>query len=339
MKESALHEQESLSGTVVVTYPGFDESDPEVGGVLRDAGLEVRMEPKLGERSPAQVVEILGDAVAAVADADPFDESVFAALPNLRVVARAGVGLDSVDLEAATRAGVAVTTTPGANQETVADHALALILAVVRRICHHDAGTRAGAWARGGEIGGTLFGTTVGLLGYGSIGRATGRRLRGFGCQILVHDPALAEADEFPLVELERLVRECDVISIHAPLTDSTHHCLSAPQFEAMKDHAIVVNTSRGPLIDEAALLEALRAGRIGGAGLDVFEVEPIPPARLELLASLDNVVLSPHIGGVGGRANKAMSSKAAHAVVGALGGGDTRFVVNRDVLEERAAS
>jgi D-3-phosphoglycerate dehydrogenase len=339
MKESVLHEQENLSGTVVVTYPGFDEQDPEVGGVLRDAGLEVRMEPKLGERSSAELIELLGDAVAAIADADPFEESVFDAVPSLRIVARTGVGLDSVDLEAATRAGVAVTTTPGANQETVADHAVGLILSVVRRLCHHDSETRRGAWARGGEIGGTLFASTVGIVGYGSIGRATARRLRGFGCRILVHDPALAEADEFPLVSLDELVASSDAITIHAPLSDSTRHCLSTPQFEAMKSHAIVVNTSRGPLIDEQALIVALQEGRIGGAGLDVFELEPIPTDRLEQLAALDDVVLTPHIGGVGGLANRAMSAKAAHAVLGVLRGDDHRFVVNRDVLDRIAAS
>jgi phosphoglycerate dehydrogenase-like enzyme len=327
-----------LSGTVVVTYPGFDPDDPEVGGVLRDAGLEVRMEPKLGERSPEQLIDVLGDAVGAVAAADPFEESVFQAVPSLRVVARAGVGLDSVDLEAATRAGVAVTTTPGANHETVADHAVALILAVVRRICRHDADTRRGGWSRGGEIGGTLFGATVGIFGYGSIGRATARRLRGFGCRILVHDPLRAEADEFPLVDFDVLVAEADVLSLHAPLDDATRHCLSKPELESMKEHAIVVNTSRGPLIDEDALVDALERGEIGGAGLDVFETEPVPPARLERLGSLETVVMTPHIGGVGGLANKAMSAKAAQAVVGALRGDDTRFVVNRDVLDRVAA-
>ncbi len=339
MKESALDQQENLSGTVVVTYPGFDEQDPEVGGVLRDAGLALRMEPKLGDRSADELIELLGDAIAVVADGDPFVAPVFDAVPSLRVVARAGVGLDSVDVEAATRAGVAVTTTPGANHETVADHAIGLLLSVVRRLCHHNGETRRGAWARGGEIGGTLFGSTVGLLGYGSIGRATARRLRGFGCRILVHDPALAEADEFPLVEFDRLVAESDAISVHAPLNDATRHCLSTPQFEAMKDHAIVVNTARGGLIDEEALIEALTEGRIGGAGLDVFEVEPIPSERLQALAALDNVVLTPHIGGVGGLANKAMSSKAARAVLGVLRGDDTRFVVNRDVLDRIGAS
>lgn len=334
-----MHEQENLSGTVIVTYPGFDPDDPEVGGVLREAGLELRMEPKLGERSAAELIELLGDAVAAIADADPFEESVFEAVPSLRIVARTGVGLDSVDLEAATRAGVAVTTTPGANHETVADHALGLILAVVRRICHHDLETQRGAWARGGEIGGTLFGSTVGIFGYGSIGRATARRLRGFGCRIVVCDPLIFEADEFPLVSLDQLVAEADVVSVHAPLTEATHHALSAPQFAAMKEGAIVVNTSRGPLIDEEALIAALRDGQIGGVGLDVFETEPIPTDRLEALTAFENVVITPHIGGVGGRANKAMSAKAAHAVVGVLRGEDMRYVVNRDVLERIATS
>lgn len=322
---------EPLSGTVVVTYPGFDPHDPEVANILLDKGLEIRMEPKLTERGPDDVVEILGDAVAVIADADPFVESVFSRAPRLKVVARAGVGFDSVDLEAATRAGVMVTTTPGANHETVADHTMGMILGLTRNLCRHDASTRQGEWARGGDIGGTLFRSTVGLVGYGSIGRAVGRRLRGFGCRVLVHDPVRAEADEFELVSLDRLLRESDVVSLHLPLNEATRHILSGPELESMKSNAIVVNTSRGGLIDEAALAEALESGQIAGAALDVFEIEPLVPSPL---TESEKVMLSPHIGGVGELANRSMCSKAAACVVGALSGEDRRFVINPDVLK-----
>jgi D-3-phosphoglycerate dehydrogenase / 2-oxoglutarate reductase len=327
-----MSDTDNLSGTVVVTYPGFDDADQRVGGVLREAGLTVRIEPKLGERTADDLVGLLGDAVAAVADADPFDATVFSRVPTLRLVARVGVGFDSVDLQAATRAGAAVTTTPGANHETVADHALALILAVVRKLSEYDAQMRQGEWPRG-DLGGTLFGTTVGVIGFGRIGRATVRRLRGFGCRVLVHDPYLTEADEFPLVDIDELIQSSDVITVHAPLTPETRHYLSTPQFAAMKPGAIVVNTARGPLIDQAALIEALRSGHLGGAGLDVFEIEPVDPEQLRILSSLNRVVLSPHVAGLSGLSNLAMCAHAARSVIGVLTGTDTRFVINRDVI------
>src|SRR5215210_1010809 len=184
-------------GRVLVTWMGFDPEGPRTGARLREAGLELRLAPKLGARTGAEVAKLAAGAVAAIVSTDPFDREVFASAPRLRVVARVGVGTDSIDLAAATQAGVVVTTTPGANTETAADHALALILGAVRRIVEHDGSIRRGEWPRGGALTPwDLHGATVGLIGYGAIGRAVARRLRGFGVELLACDPALAGEGE-----------------------------------------------------------------------------------------------------------------------------------------------
>jgi len=184
-------------GTVVVTWPDFRPDDPETGGRLRSAGLELCLAPKLGARSPADVAALVGDAVAAIVSTDPFDAGVFRAARQLRVVARVGVGFDSIDVDAATAAGVAVTTTPGANESTVADHTVGLMLSALRRIVEHDRSVRRGEWNRTGpHVPWDLAGATVGLIGFGAIGRRVAQRLAGFVPRLLVCDPALEQDAE-----------------------------------------------------------------------------------------------------------------------------------------------
>src|ERR687894_152670 len=189
---------------VLVTWAGYQEQDPGTGGRLLAAGLRLRLEPKTGARDVREVARLAAGAVAAIVSTDPFDAAVFAAAPRLRVVARVGVGTDSIDLEAATAAGVVVTVTPGANQETAADHTIALILAALRRVTEHDAAVRRGEWPRGGDLTPwDLNGATVGLVGYGAIGRAVGRRLAGFSVRLLIADPAATAAPGAELVALD----------------------------------------------------------------------------------------------------------------------------------------
>ncbi len=198
-------------GKVVVTYGGFALDHPEAGGALRAAGLELVVSPRSADRTPAQLAEVLGDAVAAIADADPFDADVLGAASDLKVIARTGVGLDSIDLEAASREGVVVTTTPGTNHETVADHTLALMLAVLRNLRRLDADVRGGGWRDFSLPLSQLNGATVGLVGYGAIGQAVGRRVKAFGAKLLVHDPVGAPAGE-ELVDLDDLLRRSQVV-------------------------------------------------------------------------------------------------------------------------------
>jgi phosphoglycerate dehydrogenase-like enzyme len=311
----------SMAARVVVTWIAFDPQDPATGGRLRDAGLEVVLAPKHGARSPERLAALVADAVAAIVSTDPFDRSVFSAARRLRVVARVGVGTDSIDIPAATEAGVLVTTTPSANCETAADHTLALILAALRRIVEHDASVRRGAWLRAGTMTPwDLHGSTVGLVGFGQIGRAVARRLHGFGTRVVVTDPALrgAAGDGVEVLELGALLDCADVVSLHLPLLEDTRGMIGAAQLAAMRPGAVLVNTSRGALVDERALVAALRAGEIRGAALDVFAEEPdLPPA----LRGLPNVVLTPHVSGLSERSIARMTRAATDSVLRVLAG------------------
>jgi phosphoglycerate dehydrogenase-like enzyme len=318
------------NGLVLITYGGYTADDPECGGALRAAGYELSWHPRESDRTPDELAELAADAVAAIADADPFDASVLARAPKLRVIARTGVGLDSIDLPAATAAGVAVTTTPNVNNDTVADHALALILATIRRVIEQDANVRAGGWRTYGERGPRqLHRATVGIVGYGAIGRAVGRRLHGFGANVIAHDPLLSEAD-VPLVSLDELVAASDVVTIHSPLNDDTRGLFSASVIAAMKPGAILVNTGRGPIVDEDALADALERGHLWAAGLDVFETEP--PVGTRILTA-PNVTASPHHAGTSDVSNLEMSQVATACVLTILGGGSPPSLINPDAL------
>jgi phosphoglycerate dehydrogenase-like enzyme len=294
---SSLDGSARTPGDVLVTFPGYDADGPDDGGALRAAGLGLRLSPRHRERTPAELSRLVGDAVAAIVSTDPFDASVLDAAPRLRVIARLGVGVDSIDLAAATRNGIAVTVTPGANEETVADHTLALMLAVLRRVCELDGDVRSGAWNRTGSFTPWLLsGACVGLVGYGRIGRLVADRLNGFGVRLLVCDPVAPAEERVERVTLPELLATADVVSLHTPLLPSTRCLIDAAALDAMRPDAILVNTARGGVVDEDALVAALASGRLRGAALDVFSEEP--PVSSALLA-LRNVVLSPHNAGL----------------------------------------
>jgi phosphoglycerate dehydrogenase-like enzyme len=324
---------------VLVTWIDYDADGERTGARLKAAGLQVHHVPKRGARSAREVAALLSGAVAAIVSTDPFDHSVFAAAPGLRVVARVGVGSDSIDLHAASRAGVAVTVTRGANAETAADHTLALMLAALRRVVEHDSAVRVGAWARGGPLTPwDLHGTTVGLVGYGDIGRAVARRLAGFGVTLLVADPAFAGDGAAERVELVELAGRADVVSLHLPLSAATRRIVGERELALMRPGTVLVNTSRGGLIDEAALAARLRDGRLRAAALVVFEGEPAVPAAL---TGLPNVVLTPHIGGLSVASIAAMTEQATSHVLAVLAGRpDVSALANPDVLgRSRAAN
>jgi phosphoglycerate dehydrogenase-like enzyme len=323
-----------LEGRVLVTWIDFDADGATTGARLRAAGLDVECAPKIGARATADVAALASGAVAAIVSTDPFDASVFALAPPLRVIARVGVGTDSIDLDAATAAGVAVMITPGANRETAADHAVAMMLAALRRIVEHDGAVRRGEWRRGGaQTPWDLHGTTVGLVGFGSIGRAVAERLRGFDVRLVVAGPALTPADvDEPLASLDELLAQADVVSLHLPLSDGTRQLIGASELDRLRPGAILVNTSRGGLVDEAALAQRLRDGRLRGAALDVFLHEPDVPRRLR---ELPNVVLTPHIGGLSVRSIAAMTEQATTHVLEALRGRpQPSALANPEVIE-----
>jgi len=321
-----------VSRDVVVTWPVYDVDGETTGSLLKQAGLNIRLHPRTSNRTPAELADILGDAVAVIASTDPFDASVFDACPNLKVIARTGVGVDAIDVSAATKAGVVVATTPGANEEAVADHALAMILTLQRRIGENDAAIRDGRWDRAGNLTPSdLYGATVGLIGSGVIGRAVIRRLLAFGTEVLVYDPFL---DSTPmgteLVDLPTLLSRSDAITVHAPLTDGTRGLLGAEEFAAMKPGSFVVNVSRGGILDEHALAESIRSGHLAGAGLDTFEREPIGDSPL---LEFPTVLMSPHIAGLSHRSITAMTEQATQSVLDVLDGRLPASAVNPDAL------
>jgi len=224
-----------------------------------------------------------------------FTERVLAACPRLRLISVWGTGTDHVDLAAAARHGVTVANTPGVSAISIAEHALALLLAVARRIPQLDAATRRGEWPRGESV--ELHGKTCGVLGLGAIGRRFARIAAGVGMRVIAWTMHPRPELGVEFVDLDDLYRSSDVISIHMRLSPATEGFIGPRQLALMKPTAILINTARGAIIDEAALIDALAAGRIAGAGLDVFSAEPLPPGHP--LAQLPNVVITPHCAGV----------------------------------------
>jgi phosphoglycerate dehydrogenase-like enzyme len=331
-RETAPRQAPADTPEVVVTWPDYDLDDLELGGALQAAGCRVRLEPKRGARSPADLARLLGGAAAAIVSTDPFNREVIEAVPDLRVIARVGVGFDSIDISAATEAGIVVTITPGANESTVADHTVAMALSLLRRLGDQDTAIRAGEWRRTGkDLAGTLSGATVGLIGYGHIGQLVAERLRPFGAEIVAYDPHARGDDDVTLVELDELLRRSQVVSVHCPLLPETRGLIGAEELALMQPDAILLNTARGEIVDEAALISALRKGELRGAGLDVFEQEP--PASDSPLRELPNVLLSPHNAGLSQHSVAEMTRRATSSVIDVLGGRVPADVANEAVI------
>ena len=245
-----------------------------------------------------------------------------AAGPQLRVVANVAVGYDNIDVDAARDRGVIVTNTPGVLTDATADLAIALLLAVTRRLGEGERLIRADtgwAWAIDFMLGTSLQGKTLGIVGYGAIGRATANRARAFGMEIAYHQRREADdAGDATLLPLDELLASSDAVSLHCPLTPQTRHLIDRDAVRQMPSSAYLINTARGPIVDEATLVEALAEGVIAGAGLDVFEEEPkVHPGLL----GLDNVVLVPHLGSATVETRTAMADLAARNVAAVLGG------------------
>jgi glyoxylate reductase len=266
------------------------------------------------------------------------DETLLAAAPRLRVVSNVAVGYDNVDVAAATRRGVVVTNTPDVLTETTADLAWALLLAAARRVAEADRFTRAGRWKAWGLellLGQDVYGRTLGVVGMGRIGRAVARRAGGFRMRVLYTSRTRCEEVERELGAewraLDDLLAEADFVTLHTPLTQETRHLIGRERLRRMKPTAVLVNTARGAVVDEQALVEALRERWIWAAGLDVFEQEPLPPDSP--LLSLDNVVLAPHIGSASFTTRARMAEMAAENCLAVLSGRRPPNPVNPEAL------
>lgn len=269
------------------------------GAILAETGLEWVVAQK---RTPEAVAEFARDAdVVMIQSVRPLmPRAVIEQLEKCRCIVRLGIGYDTVDVAAATEKGILVCNAPTYCIDDVADHALALLMSAVRHIARQDRWIRNGVWDRtGARPARRMNGCTIGFVSFGQIARAMAERVKGFNMKMLAYDPYLdAETIakwDVRKVELDELLAQSDFISVHSPLTDETRHLLSKREFGLMKEGAFLVNTSRGPVIDEAALVETLKSGKIWGAALDVMETEPLPADSP--LRQLENVTLTPHVG------------------------------------------
>jgi glyoxylate reductase len=290
--------------------------------LLRTAGdVWVSPHERPLERAELQRAVAGADAILTLLHHRVDGELLDAAGPQLRLVANVAVGYDNIDVDAARERGVVITNTPGVLTDATADLALGLILAVTRRLGEAERLVRSGqawSWDMFFLLGSGLAGKTLGVIGLGAIGQATGRRAAAFGMEIVYTGRRPVPGQTARYLELDELLRTADVVTIHCPLTSATHHLLDADRLARMRSDAYLINTARGPIVDEAALVQALRSGAIAGAGLDVFEHEPqVDPGLLEL----ENVVLSPHLGSATIETRTAMAALAAQNVAAVLRG------------------
>ena len=328
-----------MSWKVLVTARAFWVSGEAAEAQLTAAGCEVARSPRPGPLPEDELIALLQDCDAVIGSSDPYTARVFAACPRLKLVARCGVGTDSVDMAAAAAAGVIATNTPGAMSEAVADFTFALMLAVARRIPEGDALMRSGGWDE--FRGASVYEKTLGLVGVGRIGRAVARRAQGFAMRVLAYDPAFPPAfviegkageGDITFVSLEDLLAQSDYVSLHAPATPETTGMFNAARFARMKPTAYIINTARGALINEPDLLAALQAGTIAGAGLDVFSKEPLPADHP--LRQAPNCVLTPHNAFNALESTQEMSRQSALPVLQLLGGDQPDNVCNPAVWD-----
>lgn len=325
-----------MLGKILVTKPVFPEAIEFLKGqVSIDANLEDRVLPR-----QELISRLQGKQGAITLLTDILGREVLEAIPDVRIVCNIAVGFNNVDIESASRLGILVTNTPGVLTETTADFAWTLLMAAARRVVEGDKFARSGQWKAWGLqmlLGHDIYGKTIGIVGFGRIGQAVARRALGFNMKVQYYDslpvPPAAVPPGVKEASLETVLSTSDFISVHVPLLPETTHLLNDKTFNLMKSNCIVVNTSRGPVVDERALARALKSGRIAAAGLDVFEREPqIEPALLEL----QNVVLAPHIASASHETRLKMCMMAAENLVAGLKGEQPPNLVNPDALGQR---
>lgn len=310
-----------MSKTILVTGPDLD---PAAQKLVEDHGYKTVHTPAYADS--AVISQLLQDtgAEGIVSRMGRVDAAVMDAGPQLKVISKHGVGVDNIDLQAAADRGIPVLVATGANAVSVAEQAIALLLAAVKRILPLDAGLRAGRWEKPGFSGREIAGSTMGLMGMGAIAQATGRMAKGFGLKLAGFDPYAPDSAFEALgvtrcATFEELLAMSNVLSLHCPLTPQTREILNAEAIARMPAGSYVINTARGGLIDEAALVAAIQSGHLAGAGLDTFAVEP--PAADHPFFAEPTIVLSPHIGGVTREAGARVGVDAVRGIFQVLDG------------------
>lgn len=336
LKEVILLCKEALSMTwkILVTPRTFGETDSALFKMLEEENCEVIINPFRRVLTEEELASLIKDADGVIAGIDPFNEEVLRHVERLKVISRYGVGYNNVDLDLATKKGIVVTNTPGTNSSAVAELALGLMLDVARHISTSDRQIRQGHWGK--FTGFELQGKTLGIIGTGQIGKRLVSLVKGFNMKLLCFDifpdEEWARENDVQYLPLEELLANADIISLHLPLSGKTYHFISRRELSLVKKTAILVNTSRGGVLDETALYEALVEKRLAGAGLDVFEEEP---SLNSPFINLENVVLSSHIGAHTVEALQAMGRLAAQNLIQVLKGEIPQFVVNPEVLKK----
>jgi D-3-phosphoglycerate dehydrogenase len=329
-------EQDPDVALVVVTHSYVQPGDPEVLA-MEQAGHEVRFaHAPLGHTwSIEETIALGAGAAAIVAGPETYDARVISRLPGLQVLCKVGAGYDTLNVEDATRHGVAVCTGAGTNAGAVAEFAVTAMLALARHLLRFDRNMRNGVW-QDRPAGAPVEGATVGIIGTGAIGRQAARRVAGFGAKVVCYDIApdhgWAAAHGATYVDLPSLLAQSDYVLVHAAKTASSARLIGSHELALMKPTAYIVNTARGGIVDEDALYDALVARRIAGAGIDVFETEPPTGGSARFLA-LDNVVLSPHIAGGSENARRMMKDMVGRNVVAVLSGTEPYHCLNPQVL------
>jgi D-3-phosphoglycerate dehydrogenase len=321
---------------VLVTPTTFGMQDPALRSELEQTVGDVRYSPEKRPLTAPELTSLVNGIDGWIAGLDEIDASVIAAADTLKVIARYGVGFDRVDVTAATQRGIVVTNTPGANSAAVAELTIGLMLALARRICQANQAVRSGQWPRISGVG--LAGKTVGLVGFGSIGREVACRLSTFGCRVLVADPYVSPEAVSGcgaiLMSLDELLPASDFVCLHAAATPVTTGMVNESFLRIMKPGAFLVNTARGELIEEAALAQAIESGRLRGAALDCFRKEP--PGIEHPLLQLPQVLVTPHTGAHTDEAVNAMGRMALDACLAVLRGQRPAHVINPAVYTGR---
>ena len=304
--------------------------------LLRAGGADLIFMPGTIDEA-ALLAALARDDIAAILlrGSPPLTGRVLAAASDLKIIAKHGAGVDSVDIAAATRRGIAVMVANGANADAVAEHALALMLSLSRELPRFDRDVRSGAWRNLDQFTRDFSARTVGIVGYGQIGERTARLAQACGARVVIHTRSAITPPAGMTYEpaLDRLLETVDIVSLHCPLTDQTRGLIGAAQLARMKPGALLINTARGPVIDEAALVAALKSGKLAGAALDTFAVEP--PDPVHPLFTLPNVLVTPHIAAATTGAMARMGTIAANTIISYLRGEvhDARYFLNPEVV------
>ncbi len=280
---------------------------------LKNAGVEVKLNPFAARLTEDQVIELLGtDTIGLIAGLEPLTKNVLQAAKSLKVIARVGTGLDSVDLATAKQLGITVLNTPDAPTKAVAELTLAHILGLLRNVSQADRQVRVGVWK--GLMGSLLETKTVGIVGFGRIGKRVATLLSAFGASVIISDAQVSKS-VYPNVELDELCIKSDILSLHLPYNEATHHIINEKNLNLMKKGSYIVNISRGGLVDETALLAALKSGHLAGAALDCFEQEPYEGE----LRNLETVQITAHMGSYARETRDLMEQEASRLLVDAL--------------------